>query len=110
MFFIGGLAMSMKWLGSGGQVKAFSSQAHTGPFTVTLITSSTCDSCENAKTVWREVRRKHKFEFETDITSSCGRELAARYNIFTTPATLINGRVAFRGAPGSDLAAAAVGV
>lgn len=109
VFFIGGLVMSMKWMRSGDQVRALSPQVHTGPFTVTLITSSICDSCENAKTVWREVRRKYKFEFEeVDITSSRGRELAARYNIFTTPTTLINGRVAFRGAPGSDQAAAAV--
>ena len=106
--FFGGAALALKWFSQ--PTTPARRDRFAEPPKVTLITSPVCHApCEEAKTVWREVRQEHRFKFEeVDITSLRGRELAATHNIFTTPTTLINGRVAFRSVPKRDHAAAMV--
>jgi len=59
--------------------------------------------------LWRKLQDQADFDYEeVNITTKQGRELAARYGIMRTPVTLINGEVAFRGAPSFDEALAAV--
>ncbi len=104
--FIGGVALAFKWFSKPARPPL--PDRYAGLPKVTLITSSACSAmCEDAKAVWRAVREEHRFKFEeVDITSLRGRELAAAHNIFTTPTTLINDRVAFRGVPKPEHAAA----
>ncbi len=106
--FFGGAALAFKWFS--GPARSARRDHVAGPPKVTLITSPAChEACENARTIWREVQQEHPFKLEeVDITSPRGRELAARHIIFTTPATLINGRVAFRSVPKRGHAAAKV--
>lgn len=104
--FFGGAALALKWFSDPARPRR--QERFTEPPKVTLITSPAChDACEEAKAIWREVRKERQFKFEeVDITSPRGREMAATHNIFTTPTTLINGRVAFRSVPKLDHAAA----
>ncbi len=105
--FLGGLVLATQWI---GQSKLPLPDIHAGLPRVTVITSSACSgSCRDAVRVWQAVREGYQFKFEeVDITSPRGRDLAATHNIFATPTTLVNGRVAFRGVPKLDHAAAAV--
>ncbi len=106
VLFLAGLWLAFRWLGRG---RAGTAAVREGVARVTLITSSHCSSCEEAREVWHELSRRHRFRWEEiDIASRRGRALAARQNVFTTPTTLIDGRVAFRGVPRPDQAAAAV--
>lgn len=106
--FFGGAALALKWFS--GPARPARRDRFAGMTKVTLITSPACrEACENARAVWREVRAEHRFKFEEiDIASPHGRELAARHNIFITPTTLVDDRVAFRSVPKRDHAAARV--
>ncbi len=109
VIFLASLALAFIWNGNGGQPNTSVHQVSKGPVSVTLVTSSICQSCDQAKALWQSLGDTYKFKFdEVDINSRRGRELAANHNVFTTPTTFINGRVAFRGVPKRDHAAAAV--
>lgn len=106
VIFLGGLGLMFLWSWGDkkqepGKTKELSrSESYTGSIQVTLVTSPTCQSCAEAKTVWQTLERDHSFHFEAvEINSSRGRKLAAEHNIFSTPTTLINGRVVYRGVP-----------
>jgi hypothetical protein len=106
VIFLGGLALAAAWV---GQAPPEPVPLRTGTPRVTLLTSPTCTSCGQAREVWRKVQQEYSLTFEeVGITSARGRALAAKYNLFSTPATLIDDRVAFRGVPKPDQAAAAV--
>lgn len=76
---------------------------------VTLVHTPNCSTCPQVQTLWRELQVEADFDYEeVTVTSERGRELAARYNMMSTPVTLINGEVAFRGEPVRDEALAAV--
>ena len=67
---------------------------------VTLLVSSTCPACPNAKSVWKELRVKHSFSYrEIDISSPDGQELAERHAVRAVPASIVNGRLTFVGVP-----------
>jgi glutaredoxin len=105
--FIGGLVLASKSFTHVGRIadqahqgSRIANPAHEEAITVTLLTSSTCKSCSRAARVWEQVALSHSLQIETvEINSPRGRELAARHNIFTTPATLIGERVVLRGVP-----------
>lgn len=108
--FIGGAVLAFKWIGESAffnhnpsispTSEMLSLSAQSEMPTVTLLTSSACASCREARTIWQQARRQTDFQFEeVDLTSARGRKLAAKHNIFSTPVTLVNGRVAVRGAP-----------
>ena len=115
VIFIGGLALAMRWTGTpaprlppakqGRVPRSFSS-----PIAITIVTSSTCKSCGQAKAVWERMGRERPLRIEmVDINSSQGRELAATHNIFTTPTSLVDGKIAVRGVPSLKNARRAVG-
>ena len=117
MLFIGGLFMAFRWLGkTGGAPRARPAPAQrqlasadaqspapaagNGLPRVTLLTASTCASCQQAQAIWQQARAQAAFQFETvDIFSARGRDLAARHNVFHTPATVVNDEVVLRGIP-----------
>ncbi|MBM4134699.1 MAG: glutaredoxin [Nitrospira sp.] len=67
---------------------------------VVLLVSSTCGACPSAKSLFKEMRVKHSFNYrEVDINSPDGQELAERHSIRAVPATIINGRLTFIGVP-----------
>ncbi len=106
VLFLGGLLLSGKWLMGD---KTISIPVSAGLADVVLVSSPTCSSCADAARLWEGVRIDYRFRFQkVDITSGKGRSLAAKHNILTTPTTLINGRVAFRGVPKQQKAIAAV--
>ena len=119
VIFIGGAVLAFKWIGEStvfsrnpsisptSEILSFST--HSEMPTVTLLTSGACASCRKARTTWQQARRQADFQFEeVDLTSARGRELAAKHNIFSTPVTLVNGRVAVRGTPNLSEALALV--
>jgi mercuric ion transport protein len=109
VIFVGGLVLAFKWMTDSNaspapvaqtdppKANTHSDNAHTSPNgmpNITLITSSACASCKGAKAVWEQTCQHANFQYqEIDISSAQGRELAAKYNIFSTPATIINGKV-----------------
>lgn len=112
VIFIGGLILSFRWLGREAILQ--SRGAARSPWreatTVILVTSTACQSCAQAKEVWQEVLRGQPVRLEVvEINSPRGRRLAARHNIFTTPMTLINGRMTLCGVPSLEEARRAVG-
>jgi glutaredoxin len=106
IIFIGGVVLAFKWVGAS---KPPLPDRYAGLPKVTLLTSSACAPCEQAKAIWRQVHEQVDFKFEdVDITSPRGRDLAARHNIFTTPAAIVNERVVLRGTPDLEKALAVV--
>lgn len=118
--FIGGIVLAFKWIGQdgrpetgrnrvrphrSGRQKAKIREARqallarrSGPPQITLLTSSNCTSCQSAQAVWQQVREQVDFQFDAvDITSVRGRNLAARHNIFSTPATIVDEQVVIPG-------------
>ena len=80
-----------------------------GPKNVVVVTSSACDSCEETVNLWKNLKMEHRFKLKVvDVNTKAGRLLAGEKSIFSTPVTLINDRIAFRGTPKFDQAAAAV--
>jgi|GEM_PF-1533204 len=123
VIFVGGLALAFKWMtgssdpASAVQIegpKAKAPPAHipassNGMPDVTLITSSICTSCNGAKTIWEQARQQVSFQYqEIDITSTQGQRLAAKYNIFSTPVAIVNGKMVKRGRLSLDDALAMV--
>jgi len=112
--FVGGLALGLKWIGAGPAPKKNRSPSHSGrtgkTARVTHVTSTTCGkACAKARAVWQSLEGEARIRLEeVDIASPRGRDLAARHNIFSTPTTLIDGRVAFRGVPKTGKARAAL--
>jgi hypothetical protein len=105
--FVGGLALAFKWT---GEAKPPLPDIYTGVPKVTLVTSPACGAaCEDGKAVWRAAQAQVNFKLEeVDIVSPRGRDLAARHNIFTTPAVVINDSVVVRGVPSLERAQEAV--
>lgn len=96
VIFIGGLILSLRWLGS--EVLSQSRGATRSPWgeatTVTQGESTAYHLCEQAREVWQEVVQGQPVRLEVvEIHSSTGRRLADRHNIYTTPMTLFNSRV-----------------
>lgn len=107
LLFLGGLLLAGKWLMFGDTADI--PKKKDGLAEVVLVSSRTCSSCQEATNLWAELGDKYRIRFQkVDITSGKGRSLAAKHNIMTTPTTLINGRVAFRGVPKRQKAIAAV--
>lgn len=111
--FLGGLGLMLLWSWGDekqqpGKLRQLTgTEYHAGSIQVTLVTSPTCNSCVEAKSVWQTLERDHSFNFDVvDSNSPRGRNLAAKHNDFTTPTTINNGRVAFRGVPKRNHAAA----
>jgi hypothetical protein len=106
VLFVGGLVLAYKWLMIGQPATV---QKSEGPADVVLVSSRICSSCDETAGLWESLRPNYQFGFQkVDITSEKGRSLAAKYNILSTPTTLVNGRVAFRGVPNRRQAVAAV--
>lgn len=113
IIFIGGLGLSMLWLGKekegarpsprskGRRSKPIAKTSPPGaPVELTLVTSSACSSCEKAQEIWAQVGLERPLNLAiVDINSPEGRALAAQHNIFATPTTLVDGKVAVRGIP-----------
>ncbi len=97
VIFVGALVLALKWSGRPARVPA---RGRLAPAEVVLVVSSTCTSCAEADELWSGLRDRSGFRYrKVDINSGKGRSLAAKHNIFSTPTTLINGDVAFRGVP-----------
>ncbi len=106
VLFVGGLVLAYKWLMIGQPATV---QKSEGPADVVLVSSRICSSCDETAGLWESLRQDYQFRFrKVDIASAKGRSLAAKYNILSTPTTLVNGQVAFRGVPNRRQAAAAV--
>ena len=103
VIFVGALMLALKWSGRPARVPA---RGGSAPAEVILVVSSTCTSCKEADELWSGLRGRNGFRYrKVDINSGKGRSLAARHNIFSTPTTLIDGDVAFRGVPNRRRAA-----
>lgn len=123
VIFIGGLGLSMLWMGqekegarsakrskSRKRTRTVGTSSPGAPAELTLITSSACSSCEKAREIWEQVGLEQSLNLAiVDINSTEGRALAAQHNIFATPTTLVDGKVAVRGVPSLKKARQALG-
>lgn len=106
VIFLGGLGIGYYWINKEEQPAP---KAAAGPMSVVVVTSSVCDSCDDTVSIWKKLKNEHRFKLKiVDVKTKEGRRLAGENNIFSTPVTLINDRVAFRGIPKPDHAIAAV--
>ena len=106
ILFLGGLILAGKW---SMQDDFAVIPAIEGPADIVIVTSRTCKTCDATTQFWEALQSTHRFRYQrVDITSDKGRALAAKHNILSTPTTLINSRVAFRGLPDRRRAIAAV--
>src|SRR6476660_2390842 len=70
---------------------------------ITLLVSPSCGACPSAKSLWKQLRVKYSFSYrEVDITTKDGQELADRHSVRAVPATIIDGRLTFVGAPSRE--------
>lgn len=94
--FVGSLGLAFGWWGKGTIAVA---GPNRGWRKVTLVTSSACDGkCEDARVAWNAAQAQAGFQLEeVDIFSRRGRDLAARHNITTTPAAVVDDRQVIRG-------------
>ncbi len=123
--FVAGLVLAFKWIGETGiigNMKITDGQAKTpsaydfeatsadGVPCVTLLTSSKCASCQQAKAIWQQAREQALFQFETvDIFSERGRDLAAKHHVFGTPAAIVNDALILKGITNMESILAALG-
>lgn len=106
VLFLGSLGLGFRWL---LKEEAPSIQNSNGSIKVLVVTSSVCTSCEETVNLWQKLKEEHRFVLKVlDISSHEGRQFAGENNIFSTPVTLINNKIAFRGVPKLDQAIAAV--
>lgn len=123
VIFIGGLGLAYWWSREdekpAGRARRSGVTAPTKrhplpegkPVTIQIVTSSTCKSCDRVQAVWEQVGQERPLTIEViDINSARGRELAANHNIFTTPTSLMYGKVVARGVPSLENAHRAIGV
>jgi len=128
VLFIGGLYLALQWISQEPSKGTPTSPSHSrrqrvrkrksststqapgnGRPKVTLIYAPTCSSCPQVRALWRELRAELGFDYdEVSILSSYGRALAAQHGILQTPATLIDGKLVFRGELSREEALAAL--
>jgi glutaredoxin len=61
---------------------------------VKLLVASWCPQCPPAKTFWRELRDRIRFDYEeVDIESPAGSALASRHGIRSVPTAIVDGGV-----------------
>lgn len=124
VLFVGGLFLTFRWMDQPAttartparqrrqrrrQRSAPVQVPRNGRPKVTLVYAPTCRTCPQVQELWRELQDQADFDYEeVEITTARGRELAAQHGIMSTPVTLINGEVVFRGEPARDEALAIV--
>ena len=106
VIFLVGLGIGFYWLNEGRR----SAPIIAGePESVVVLTSSVCDSCDYTISLWKSLKEENSFNLKiVDLNTKEGRRLAGEKSIYSTPVTLINDRIAFRGLPKPDQATAAV--
>lgn len=106
-YFLGGGYLAIRWLmhDKDTRINRTGEKAE-----VILIASQDCSSCEEADQLWRELGANKEFVYRrVDIASGKGSSLAAEHNIASTPTTLIDGQVVFRGVPNRLRAVRSIG-
>ena len=106
VIFLGGLGLGYYWMNKEEQSAP---KLKRGPKNVVVVTSSACDSCEETVALWTNLKSEHRFKLRiVDLKTNAGRRLAGEKNIFSTPVTIINNQITFRGTPRRNQAVAAV--
>lgn len=106
-YFVGGGVLAIRWLSAR---EPRTPTRKSGPAEVVLVVSSGCETCGQADRLWSGLRGERPFRYlKVDIRSGKGRSLVATHNIYSTPTTLIDGEVAFRGVPDPLRASRALG-
>ena len=96
--FLVSLVLTAKWLLIDEQPAV--AKVAGRPTEIILVASKGCQGCHTAADLWAEVSSQFDVSFrKVDIASAEGRDLAARHHILTTPTTLLNDTVVFRGVP-----------
>jgi thiol-disulfide isomerase/thioredoxin len=70
---------------------------------VQLLVSETCEPCDQAQLIWREVADERVLDFSVvDLADAEGRELAERLRIRTIPALVVDGKLIAIGVQSPD--------
>ncbi|MBI2545510.1 MAG: thioredoxin family protein [Candidatus Aenigmarchaeota archaeon] len=76
---------------------------------VQLVYTKSCVYCPAAKSLFKDLKKQHKFEYEeVDAMSPEGQKLVSKYMIMAVPTIIVDGKVKFTGVPSRDKALAAV--
>ncbi|MBW8012179.1 MAG: hypothetical protein FVQ83_13240 [Chloroflexi bacterium] len=106
VIFLVGLGLGFYWINETGKSAP---NLASGPKSVVVVTSSVCDTCEDTISLWKTLKKDYRFNLKiVDLNTKEGRRFAGEKSIFSTPVTLINDRIAFRGLPKLARATAAL--
>lgn len=76
---------------------------------VQIVYTKHCMYCPPTKALFKELKQKHKFDYEEiDAASEEGQKLAQKFDIMSVPTVIIDDKVAFVGLPPKEKAEAAV--
>lgn len=73
---------------------------NTSPIVVHLVTAPGCSKCEQAKNAIADAVDQQRGEYQIELTEVSlvdQPEIAAEHDIWSTPALVINGELAFQG-------------
>ncbi len=77
---------------------------------VQLVYTKSCIYCPAAKSMFKDLKKTHKFDYEEiDATSPEGQKLAAKYSIMAVPTIIVDNKVMWVGTPQKDKVIAAIG-
>lgn len=76
---------------------------------VQLVYTKTCVYCPIAKSLFKDLKKQYKFDYEEiDGTSPEGQKMVSKYSIMSVPTIIVDGKVRFNGVPARDKAIVAV--
>jgi len=76
---------------------------------VQLVYTKSCIYCPAAKSMFKDLKTKHKFDYEEiDAESAEGQKLVQKFDIMAVPTIIVDNKVQFVGLPSKEKAEAAV--
>jgi len=76
---------------------------------IQVVYTKTCIFCAPTKQIWRDLQKKHKFDYEEiDAESLKGQQVVRKFNIMSVPTTIVDGKIQFVGMPNKAKAEEAV--
>jgi len=77
---------------------------------VQLVYTKQCVYCPSAKTLFKDLKKLYKFDYEEiDAMSPEGQKLVSKYSIMSVPTILVDNRVQWVGIPQKDKVIAVIG-
>jgi thioredoxin 1 len=77
---------------------------------VQLVYTKTCIYCPAAKSIFKDLKKSHKFDYEEiDAMSPEGQKMVSKYSIMAVPSIIVDDKLMWTGVPQKDKVIAAIG-